>query len=31
MTTKGGMSGGRKVKATEMGAESNKQYVKKNV
>jgi len=29
MGTKGGMVGGRKVKATEMGAESNKQYVKK--
>jgi len=29
MKPKGGMAGGRKVKATEMGAESNKQYVKK--
>ena len=29
MKPKGGMVGGRKVKATEMGAESNKQYVKR--
>jgi len=29
MKPKGGMVGGRRVKATEMGAESNKQYVKK--
>tara|TARA_R100001443_G_scaffold107831_1_gene117882 strand:+ start:513 stop:869 length:357 start_codon:yes stop_codon:yes gene_type:complete len=26
---KGGMTGGRRPKATEMGAESNKQYVKR--
>ena len=29
MKPKGGMSGGRQPKATEMGAESNKQYVKR--
>ena len=29
MKPKGGMVGGRNVKATEMGAESNKQYVKR--
>ena len=29
MKPKGGMVGGRKVKATEMGTESNKQYVKR--
>ena len=29
MKPKGGMSGGRRPKATEMGAESNKQYVKR--
>jgi len=29
MKPKGDMVGGRRVKATEMGAESNKQYVKK--
>ena len=29
MKPKGGMSGGRRLKATEMGAESNKQYVKR--
>tara|TARA_R100001086_G_scaffold84956_1_gene41524 strand:- start:337 stop:699 length:363 start_codon:yes stop_codon:yes gene_type:complete len=29
MKPKGGMAGGRQPKATEMGAESNKQYVKR--
>ena len=29
MKTKMGMAGGRQPKATEMGAESNKQYVKR--
>jgi len=29
MGTKGGMVGGRQVKATEMGAESNKNYVRR--
>ena len=29
MKPKGGMSGGRQPKTTEMGAESNKQYVKR--
>ena len=29
MKPKGGMAGGKKLKATEMGTESNKQYVKR--
>ena len=29
MKPKGGMTGGKQLKATEMGAESNRQYVKR--